>query len=151
MSSFVYIELDTQAPKVDIYSPSYTIPELTNTITIESDEYIYTQNIYIIDSNGVKRNYTFKQEEANILVGEVSFFGYPFGIATIYASLSDDVENISNVVMKDIAIKESHIKLKLDIGDGTRELNINSKCQDTDIADRSMPVAIVANNEMRGV
>lgn len=127
MSSFVYIELDTSPPEIRIYAHSYTTKDLINTIRIESNEATSdARETYVIDSNGVKHDFTFKKEEANLLIGEISFFNFPLGKATIYAKLEDTVGNMSDLVSKAIEIKESLTLLKLTIKDSVRGISTNN-------------------------
>ena len=143
MSSFVYIELDTTPPEVQVYSPSYTTKDLINTIIIESNEPTSdARETYVVDSNGVRHEFTFKKEEANLLIGEISFFGFPMGTVTIYVRLEDEVGNMSELVSRSIEIKETLSLLKLTIKDNSRELSIhnferesliNNSCMNIDI------------------
>lgn len=127
MTSFVYIELDTKPPEIQIFSPSYTTTKITNTIRIEANEPLSDyQEIYAIDSNGVRHEYTFNKEEANLLIGEVGFFNFPLGVATIYVRLKDEVENISDSASATIMIRENLTLLNLNIHDNDREVSINN-------------------------
>ena len=128
MSSFLYIELDTTPPEIEIIAPSYTTTDLLNTIKIEADENISDyQEIYVIDSNGDRHDYTFKKEKANLLIGQISFFNFPFGLSTIYVRLKDNVDNTSELISKSIIIRETLTLLTLDIKDSAKSMTINEE------------------------
>lgn len=123
MPSYVVIEFDRTPPTIEIYSPSYTTRDLENEIIIQSSERIGDyKEVYIIDQNGIRHDYVFSVKDDK-LVGIVKFSDFPFGIATIYAQLKDDVGNLSNLVQKNIEIKESLSLLY--IVDSHKSLNID--------------------------
>lgn len=132
MSSFVIIEFDRTPPTIEIYTPSYTTKDIVNEIVIKSNEDISTyQEIYIIDSNDNRVDYTFKKESNNTLVGFVKLSQQNLGIATIYARVKDDVGNYSNLAQKSINIRESLTYiLRLEIND----YNMYSECKDRHMA-----------------
>ena len=110
MSSYVYLELDRTPPIIEIYAPSYTTKDLVNEIIIQSNEKssLSQNEIYAIDSNGDRHEYTFDyMDDINQFVGLIKFSNFPVGIATIYARVRDEVGNMSNRVSKSINIKES--------------------------------------------
>lgn len=126
MPSYFIIELDTTSPIIEVYAPRYTTNNITNKITIESNENLAQyQDIYIIDSKGVRHDYTFKRDSDNTYVGVVKFSNYPLGIATIYARMKDEVDNFSNVASASIEIKENVGLLNLNIRDYERNVEIN--------------------------
>lgn len=134
MTSFVYIELDTKPPEIQIFAPSYTTTKIANTIRIEANEPLSDyQEIYAIDSNGIRHDYNFNKAEANLLIGEVSFFDFPLGVATIYAKLQDEVDNISDLVSTTIMIRENLTLLNLTINDSCNEAIVNDKQIDINI------------------
>lgn len=125
MTSFVYIELDTNPPEIQIFAPSYTTTEIVNTIRIETDEPLSDyQEIYAIDSKGIRHDYTFNKEEANLLIGEVSFFDFPLGVVTMYAIFKDEVDNVSDLTSVSIMIRENLTLLNLKMSDSKRNMNI---------------------------
>lgn len=142
MSSFVYIEFDRTPPTVEIYAPSYTTVDLVNEITIEANENITSdhQEIYVIDSNGIRHDYTFEKGLDNQLVGLIKFAEYPLGIVTIYAKIKDEVDNFSNLVSKSITLKENLTLLKLDIRDSSRLVNIKEYARDVVVRERNKEV-----------
>lgn len=116
MSSFIYIEFDTTSPEVDIYIPLHTTVKSILDITIESNEDISDfQEIYIVDCDGVRHDYTFQREGGALLVGIVNFINYPIGLATVYARLKDEVNNVSNLVSKSIMVRESTTIFRLEV------------------------------------
>lgn len=144
MSSFIYIEFDRTPPEVEIYAPSYTTRELVNEITIEANEHIADDHheIYVIDSNGDRHDYTFEKELDNRFVGFIKFSNFPMGIATIYARMKDDVDNFSNLVDKSIEIKENLTLLQLSMRDYQREINVNDYDRNINIIDTARRVDI---------
>lgn len=109
--SYVVLNIDTTNPHIEVYAPSYTTPDVVNTITIESSEPVAIyQDIYIIDSQNVRHDYTFLKEDENTYVGRVRFNNLPYGVHTIYARLKDDVDNYSNTAMKSFEMRESLFK-----------------------------------------
>lgn len=142
MSSFVYIELDTKSPNLEIYAPSYTTTDLDNTIILESDESLSGfQEIYLIDSEGVRHDYTFNND-GNMLIGKVNFTNFPLGIATIYARVKDEVDNVSELISKLIDIKESLSLLRLDIQHRIMSIDTNNKSAIIGIEDRVANIEI---------
>lgn len=115
MSNFI-IELDTTPPKIEIIAPPYTTQYSLTEIRIVSNERLLNQQeIYVIDSDGNRTNFTFAIRE-NELIGKVVFNGLPTGICTIYARCVDEVENVSDLVSKPInIIKSEFIKMKTSI------------------------------------
>lgn len=143
MSSIVYIELDTKSPNLEIYAPSYTTTDLDNTIILESDESLSDfQEIYLIDSEGARYDYTFNKEKDNMLVGKINFTTFPIGVATLYARVKDDVENVSELISKSIDIKEFLSLLILEIKHKSMSLDINEKTANIDTGSRTAIIEI---------
>lgn len=117
-SNYLILELDTTAPTLYIYAPSYTTRSAVTPITIEANETLASyQDIYIVDAEGNKKDLTFTHEGSS-LVGELSFNDYPLGIATLYVRLKDDVDNVSSLYSHSFSIMESEIltsKMNLEI------------------------------------
>lgn len=149
MSSFIYIWFDRTPPEVEIYAPSYTTRELLNEITIEANENIADDHheIYAIDSNGDRHDYTFEKELDNRFVGFIKFSDLPIGIVTIYARMKDDVDNFSNLIGKSIEIKENLTLLQLSIGDKQRNIFINDSNRNIEINDKSRSINIDIKNK----
>ena len=146
MSSYVYIELDTKSPTIKIHAPSYTTTDLINNIILESDESLSDfQDIYVIDEYGVRHDYTFVKNGDNEFVGSVKFTGFPLGVATIYATLSDIVDNMSLVYSKNIEIVNSVTNITMSISDRCMEIK-DEKISSRRIKDNSK----VANVEIKG-
>jgi len=114
-----------------MYAPKYTTREVENIITIESNEVLAQyQDVYVIDKNGDRHDYTFDRETDTELTGVIKFSNFPFGIATIYARLKDEVDNFSNVISASIEIKESLTLLNLEIRNFNANVNINDSCRE---------------------
>lgn len=140
MPSFVQITLDTKAPEIEIYIPSYTTNDLENEITIQSNETLGDyQEVYVIDSNGDRYDYTFSKYEDK-LVGLVKFSNLPLGMATIYARVDDEVDNLSDIIYKSFTIKEALTLLKLDIRDRAKEFLIRDYARKNETKDISRRV-----------
>jgi len=141
MSSFVLIELDTRAPEVEIYAPSYSATNITNNIIVKSDENLSDfQEIYLIDSEGLRYDYTFKKDKNDTLIGSVNFPND--GIVTIYARVEDEVGNISELYSKSINIKESLSLLRLEIKDKGMNINTDNKVANTYIKEHVRDIKI---------
>jgi len=121
MSSYLVIDFDTTSPQIEIFSPRYTTKDVVNEIAIQSDETLSNfQEVYALDSNGVRHDYTFLQVQGNQYIGQIRFNDFPYGIATIYARMKDEVDNYSDLIYKSIEIKESYTSLNLKINDRNR-------------------------------
>lgn len=109
MVSVIFLELDTTAPILKIFAPNYTTRSSNTPILVESNEPIANeQEIYIIDSQGKKHDLTFTHN-GDTLHGELSFSGYPLGIATLNIRLMDSVYNKSDIYSHSFAIIESEV------------------------------------------
>lgn len=134
--SYIIVELDTTSPTIEIYSPSYTTREAEAEIQIQANEQLDNwQETYIIDGNGVRHDYTFLVQEKE-LIGIVSFNNMPVGLATLYVTVRDDVNNVSEKYSKIITIKESLNLLKLEIEDFSRKMIIDDKSRTIDISEK---------------
>jgi hypothetical protein len=143
MSSYITIELDTTSPKVEVFAPKYTTDDIINTITVEASEKLANyQDIYVIDSNGVRHDYTFERDSDTTFVGVIRFVNYPLGIATIYARMKDEVDNFSNVASTSVEIKEGLTLLSLEISDSVRDVSLRDLDMDIEINDKSMRIEI---------
>lgn len=129
--------MDTIAPKLEIISPQYTTREMQNTITIQANEEVSSyQEIYIIDSNNNRHDYTFSKVGEDKYVGYLNFYDYPIGIVTIYARLKDTVDNISNLFSKTMEIKDSIPFIHLKINDRVASLDIKQDISKVTISDK---------------
>lgn len=140
MSSYLLIDLDTTKPEVSIYAPRYTTEDISNTITIEANESLSAyQDIYVVDSEGRRHNYTFEKESDNIFIGKIRFNNLPLGIATIYARVTDEVDNVSDLALSTIEIKKAITLLSLEIADFSKDVYLSKPISvaDIDIADRA--------------
>ena len=105
MASYFELELDTTPPQLTIIAPNYTIIGLDTDITIESNEALSSyQDIYIIDSLGVKHNRTFLKVDENTFQETINFSNIAHGIATIYCRLKDESDNMSSIYSKTINV-----------------------------------------------
>ena len=150
MSSFIFIELDTKSPEIEIYAPSYTTSSMSNRIIVESDENLSDfQNIYVIDSANNKTNYTFSKSDNKTLTGIISFTNASLGIATIYVEVEDDVGNKSEIFNKRINIKDSISLLSLEIEDSV--VKIIDECVTWNISTSEITRTITPNEITRTI
>lgn len=129
MANYFTLDLDTTGPIINIIAPSYTTPQTSDEISIVANETLSTyQEIYIVDSQGVRHDLTFTYE-TDRFVGLVSFSGYPFGPATIYARVKDEVFNASELVSKAINIRLANTlqMLKLEISDRAATIRVRDR------------------------
>lgn len=141
MRNYVLIELDRTPPQINIYAPRYTTKEIVNTIIIESNEPLSNyQEIYVIDYDGVRHDYTFSKDGENRYIGNIRFANFNYGIVTLYARLQDNVGNISSVTSFPIEIKDSISSLKLDIRDKIMKIETSIKGTDTRVSDKSFNI-----------
>lgn len=136
-SSCVFIELDTTSPQIAIYAPRYTTQDIVNEIVIEANEALADyQDVYAVDSGGVRHEYTFEQAQPQQFVGLIRFNDFPLGIATIYARLKDDVDNYSETVSATLLVKESTPSLNLEISDRHRSITADSLIRMQGVSDK---------------
>lgn len=94
-----------------------------NVITVEANEALSTyQEFYVIDSKGNRHDYTFHQESPNLYIGRIRFNTTPFGILSLYARVRDEVDNISDVAVTAIELKEDFQLLKMEVSHREREI-----------------------------
>lgn len=102
---YFFLTLDTTEPKINLYAPNYTNRLTSQEIRIESSEPLADyQDIYIIDSKKNRHNLVFSKVSATEFVGELRFSGFPYGIATIFAQVKDEVGNLSRLSMFNINV-----------------------------------------------
>ncbi|UUV46719.1 hypothetical protein [Bacillus phage vB_BanS-Thrax4] len=123
--NYIIVELDTTAPTLEIYAPAYTVREANVEVTIEADETIGQNEIYVIDENGTRHDYTFAKNE-NYLTGILDFNGFPLGLARLFVRVKDTVDNVSELYEKTITIRESLTILNPVISD-SKKSNIQNK------------------------
>lgn len=123
MASFVVIEFDRTKPTIEIYAPNYTTSEILNVITVEANEPLSTfQEFYAVDHQGNRYDYTFYQETPNTFIGRVRFNALPSGILRLYARVKDEVDNISDLAMVSIDVKEDFQLLKMEVSHQARDI-----------------------------
>lgn len=136
--SYVFIELDTIAPKVNIFAPSYTTQDIVNQITIEANENVSNHHeVWIIDSEGERHDYVFTKSKENQFIGLVRLNNLPFGISTIYARVSDDVGNISETASHSFTIKESLSKMFVKVSDKVSMTMVSDRAMKIKVGDKS--------------
>lgn len=118
MASYVNLVLDTTAPNIQLILPPYTTRTATTHVRVLTDDQLGTyQNFYFIDSEGTRHDVDMElsadKSEYNT---DVVLWNLSIGIATFYAQVRDDVDNISQVVSKTIAVFKSDV-LKVSIAD----------------------------------
>lgn len=133
MSSYVIIELDRTPPAIEINAPKYSTTVSYNIITIDCSESIGSQEIYVIDSLGVRHDYIF-EVEGNKLIGNIRFINFPIGIVELYAKITDDVGNISNLISTAINVMEPS-PLEMDLFESISNLDENNFTQELAIND----------------
>jgi len=122
MGSCFALELDTTGPQISIISPSYTVPNIITEIIIDADEPLADwQDVYVVDSKGKRHNLIFARH-GNSLIGLVDFNICTIGIATLYATVRDEVFNLSAQISKAINIRQG-AKLKAVINDRQRQVS----------------------------
>lgn len=97
MSSYVMIRLDTTPPTLQIHAPSYVSVGSITDVVVEANENVVNQDIYILDSLG-RKHAVVGLVEGNRITCTLNFNEYPYGIATMYASATDEVLNQSGIV-----------------------------------------------------
>ncbi|MFC3883742.1 hypothetical protein ACFOU2_09615 [Bacillus songklensis] len=117
-ASFI-LELDTTGPVIEAFGPSYATNLYPETIIIEANETLADyQDIYFIDAAGTRHDVIFSYQ-TNKFVGVVYFSLFVPGIATMYARLMDEVNNLSNTAIYYVNVV-SAIKLDITINDFQR-------------------------------
>lgn len=130
MAGYFTLGFDTTGPHIEIYAPKYTDRVSNNYIRIVSDEKLSSfQNIYVIDSKGVKHDVIFSFDGNNTLLGNIVFNDYPIGVTTIFAQLKDDVDNMSNLATAHISVITStyNAMLRLTMSEEERKNPLNIK------------------------
>lgn len=111
--NYVIIELDTTAPTLEIFAPRYTTRDTVNNIIIRANEQIgKIEKLYIMDSQGVKRNLDFSLSSDEI-TGNVKFNDLSTGTATLSVQVKDNVFNLSRIYIHEIIIKDTLSNLKI--------------------------------------
>lgn len=133
--SYITIQLDTTEPTLNIYAPSYVTIDMQVDILIESDERLDDwQEIYVIDQDGKRHDYTFKITN-NRITGVINTNTYPVGLATLYVTVRDEVHNVSRQHEKVITVRETFQSLELEINDSALQLDIYDGNLKMDIKD----------------
>jgi hypothetical protein len=107
-NNYVLLTLDTTSPRLNIYAPSFTTRTARTPITIEADEPIAQQEIYLMDAEGTRHDVTFSRQN-RILEGELYFDSFPLGMASLNVTLKDEVDNVSSLYTHNFHIVESEI------------------------------------------
>lgn len=122
MANTFELMLDTTGPYIEIYGINYTVKGAQYEFTVVSDSSLMLwQDVYYIDSVGQKIPLVLKFEGKK-LTGITDFSQAYRGIATIYATLMDDVGNISNTAMLSVNILDG-VYLYCDVSAKTRLLS----------------------------
>lgn len=126
MASYFTLELDTTPPLVEIFAPTYTVRGINNDVEVVANEELSLfQEIYIIDSLGVRHDLIFSHN-GDRFVGVVNFEGYPVGSASLYATVKDTLLNQSYLVYEiiDIISDLDAMRMTVDIEDVARNIVI---------------------------
>lgn len=129
-SSFVQVYLDTTPPNLTLYYPTNTTQDSTELISITSNENLsMNHEIIIVDQLKVEHRYTFfLQNDKKTFMGNISFYNYPKGIATLYVRLFDEVGNQSTTYEGAILISDPSLQnLKLLIKENIITLKLTEK------------------------
>lgn len=141
MASYVVIEFDRTAPAIEIQAPNYTTNEITTVIRIEASESVSSyQEFYVIDNQGTRHDYTFLQEDSNTFIGRIRFNTMPLGLVSLYARVKDEVDNISDVAMATIEVKEHNRLLKMDTRFSARGVSVKEYASNIDTREKAKAI-----------
>lgn len=150
MSNYFFLGLDTTPPEIEIYAPNYTNRLTNDEIRVEASEPLMEfQNIYVVDATGNKHDLILYRESEKVYVGQLTFSGYPFGIATIFAQLKDEVGNPSRLASFNINIVPVYNSYSLNmtltelvsgvnLSEGTNSLTMSEQIQNLILSDKDM-------------
>jgi hypothetical protein len=139
-ASFI-LELDTTGPVIKIFGPSYATNLYPETIIIEANENLAEyQDIYFIDAAGTRHDVIFSYQ-TNRLVGIVYFSLFAPGIATMYARLMDEVNNLSNTAVYHVNVVNS-VKLDITTSDFSRWIGSEEKSRNVSHHEETLDVVL---------
>lgn len=159
MSNYFTLTLDLTGPNIQINSPTYTSVNTDNIITVVGDEKLSSyQGFYIMDSAGTRHDVTFSFDGDRTFTGDVVFSGYPFGVATLFAQIQDEVGNMSVIATSHISIitstyyslfrltmSESKRTDTMTIGTKTPTINKNSRSEVMSVQQQQHTLSITKN------
>jgi len=145
MSNYFTLELDTTGPQIEIVAPTYTTPYANTEIIVEGDEQLmqYQNEIYLLDSSGVKHNLTF-DHQGDRFYGVVNFNSVTIGIAEIHARAKDDVGNYSNTVKHYINVLTSS-NLTIYADSAVMGVALNTRTRGISMGDKVMRIGVVGS------
>lgn len=142
MKNYFIVELDTTPPQLEIYAPNYTSPDIATEIIIKSNEPLLNyQDIYIIDTRGIRHDLTFWFNGKDELIGRTTLNNMDLGIVTLYCRLKDEVANTSALYSKTINLIEGN-KLIVELEEMTRCLDLEERTQQINIKEQTRIVEI---------
>lgn len=107
--SYILLTLDLKAPEFEIAAPNYTTRNTRTFINIISEERLSDAEIYVVDSKGNRTDLTFMLSyTGKEYLGEIIFNGFPIGPTTVYARVTDIVDNVSDWKSFSINLLESN-------------------------------------------
>lgn len=132
MPSYFTLTLDTTPPIVTIYSPQYTVQDIATEIVVQANEPLANwQDIYIVDSLGVRHDETFLYQ-GDKFVGQVSLNGYPQGISILHVRVMDEVYNKSALYTQAIHIMAKNY-FTLEIKEQSRKIEMSEQARKVEI------------------
>lgn len=103
MDSFFYLTLDTTGPEINIDSPSQSgTGGIVVTLTGNEDLSSEVPEVYFIDFQGVRTNYTLTKISDTSWEGTALDGSIASGVGTLYCIVKDDVLNPSELTSKEI-------------------------------------------------
>ena len=104
MAGSFFLMLDTTGPEIEVYMPSYATPHVDSEIIVQGNEKLAPwQDFYFIDAAGTRHDFIFAHN-GDRFIGIVRFNQFAVGVATLYAQVKDEVNNLSALVTKSLSI-----------------------------------------------
>jgi len=158
VSNYFTLELDTTGPQIEIVTPTYTTPQTSTEIIVEGNEQLmlYQDEIYLVDSSGVKYNLTF-DHQGDRFYGVVDFTSIAIGIAEIHARVKDDVGNYSNIAKhyinvltsSNLTIYTNSMVRGVNLDKYTRGINVGEEVRKIGVGEGTR--YITTNENVRGI
>lgn len=105
MSNYFTLELDTTAPDIAVYGPSYVVTGSDTEIVVQGSEALAPyQAFYFIDAAGQRYDVIFDYMGDHFR-GLIDFANLSLGIATFYAQVKDEMHNPSKVASLSINVR----------------------------------------------
>lgn len=151
--NYFTVDLDTTGPDITISAPAYTGRDTQNTIIVQANEQLSTdQDFYFIDSLGKRYDVIFTHE-GDRFIGTLTFSEIASGIAVFYAQVWDEVGNPSAVKQAAIhvlsgpnvkaVITVTERPASLEIGERMTGLQVTDRTTDLQLVSRRTPTAVI--------